>query len=188
MKNLFVKLASLVSLLSVIAYGSFAVFAVPVNSPYLFYNTMTDSLGTTFQMRMSVEHSGQTFLYVDNYSYFSTGSTVPTNDDVSLNISAQVRYQRESNKSSFELEVWGLHIGYAHGTTLYEVSLPSKISVDTTRVTINVNTQAQISKGDASQSGSFSSSYTSPVTNQIFYMGLTKSREDIIEHGHDYAG
>lgn len=187
MKRNIIRMISIALLLVVAISGNPAALAASsLNEPYRFSSTMTDTLGTEYTTKMNVIHSGQTFLYADNWSRFSTGSTVPTNDDVSLNISLFVWYQKGSGPT-YVSDVSGVHIGYAHGDRSYSVSLPGDgIEIDTTRVTTSIIAQSQISKGDAATSGSFSSTYVSPVTGQTYYINLGKNREDIIEHGLDY--
>lgn len=187
MKRNIIRILSITLLLVVAISGNPVALAVSsLNLPYSFNSTMTDTLGTEYSTTMNVIHSGQTFLYADNASRFATGSTVPTNDDVSLNISLYVWYQKGSGPT-YVSDVSAIHIGYAKGNKGYSVSLPGDgIEIDTTRVTTSVIAQSQISKGNAATSGSFSSTYVSPVTGQTYYINLGKGREDIIEHGLDY--
>ena len=178
--------------LTVFALGICAMAAVAIlpasaadtiNLPYCFYYDHYDSSDTYFGHQFFIEHTGQTFEIGYTEGEIYTDRTVPTNDELYMNLCFYVRYTTTYNYKTTS-EKWG----YLEGNKDYYLSQDKNpFEFNTARVTSAVRSWASLSIEEAaSDSYIMPKGYTSSITGETYAHTIQKTLSEIFADGHDY--
>ncbi len=154
-----------------------------INLPYCFYYDHYDSSDTYFGHQFFIEHTGQTFEIGYTEGEIYTDRTVPTNDDLYMNLCFYVRYTTRS-----EFNTTSKKLGYLEGNKDYYYSQDeAPFEFNTSLVTSAVRSSASLSTKAASTNSSILPiAYTSSVTGETYAHTIQKTLSEIFADGHDY--
>lgn len=188
-KKLFRRFIALVSMVSILVSTMgicSSASTLADNTIFKFESSFTDSTNATFSSQMLVNHTGQTFTTGNVLGTFVTKSTVPTNDEIYLNVSFYVIYRATpSEVASTAYKFYPEYIGFAMGNTTYTSTLSSWYSFIQSRVVSEITVTSRLSTTRATGS-TLGNTYESLVTGRAYEHMITRTREGIIDHGYDY--
>lgn len=189
-RKLFTKTVAIISLIaalvSTMSVGSYASTQVADDTDYLFFEYFEDSLENCLENEVSISHVGQTFKKGYLYGWLNTHQVTPANSPVYLNVRFFVAYRESATQSAYATREYGYtYLGIPDIAKWYRAEI-DEYSFDTERVVRQVNAAVKLSETPASQKNGVGTTYKSLVTNQDYQVYISKSLQQIFDHGYDY--